>query len=111
MSKIWQSLNGKYRVEGQNEDLTIYQGEIELSPHENRVKATWKIAKADSGYDTFEGEGFISGKYLCIYFTGPSKGAALYEIQSDSKILEGTWIGEDSKVAKRYIGKEKLTKK
>jgi len=110
-AKIKKTIIGKYHVEGQNEDLTTYYGEIDLSPYENRIKAVWKIAREGSKYDTFQGEGFIFGKYLCIYFTGPSSGAALYEIQSDLKNLEGTWIGEDSKIAKRYVGKEKLVKK
>lgn len=110
-AKLKATVIGKYRVEGLNEDLTTYLGEIDLSPYENRIKAVWKIEREDSKYDTFQGEGFISGKYLCIYFTGPSSGAALYEIQSESKNLDGTWIGEDPKVAKRYVGKEKLVKK
>jgi len=110
-TKLMECVIGKYRVEGQNEDLTTYKGEIDLCPHENRIKAAWKIERKDPECETFEGEGFILGKYLCIYFTGPSRGAALYEIQADSKMLEGSWIGEDSKTAKRYVGKEKLVKK
>lgn len=111
-SKTKEKLIGKYRVEGQNEDNSRYVGEIEIAPHENRLKAVWKIEKnKESEIQMFEGEGFILGNYLCIYFSGPSRGAVLYEIKPDAKILSGTWIGEDLKVSGRYVGTEKLVKK
>ena len=103
---------GLYLVEGENEDKSTYKGEFGLYNNEGRCEAIWKINNSENTEGTiFQGEGFIIGKYLCLYYSGPSRGAAFYEIQSNQKTLNGTWIGEDDKLNKRFIGKEKLVKK
>ena len=84
---------GEYIVSGTNSNNSKYSGKAVISKNGDLYRLKWTIdSSPGSPVQEYASVGFIHDGNLCVHFSGPFSGIAVYRI-SDEQLI-GQWVGD-----------------